>query len=131
MPSIAFANSTATVAPVSFSVSPNPVKGSPNTYVPVTVTWTNRGTHTFVAKSCVAWFSTTSKSGPWTKGTGCFKGQPFPYTIGPGKVSEKVSQYIASHLLPGTTVYFKVIATGTYNGAAAQSTPTYFSLIVT
>jgi hypothetical protein len=130
LPSIAFANSSTTVAPVSPSVSPNPVKGAPNTYVPVTVTWTNKGTHTFIANSCTAWFS-LSKSGPWTKGTGCFKGQKFPYTVNPGKVSEKVSQYVASHLMKGMTIYFKVIATGTYNGAAAQSSPYIFSLIVT
>lgn len=127
-PAASFASTSSTVtAPVSFTVSPNPVKGAAGSHVPVTVTWTNTGS-TFVASNCIAYFS-KSKSGPWTKGTGCFLSQPFPYTVKNGKTVEHLSQYIASHLTG--TVYFKVTATGTYNGVSAQTKYSYFTVIVT
>jgi hypothetical protein len=122
-----FASTSTVTAPVSFTVSPNPVRGAAGSHVPVTVTWTNTGT-TFVAKNCIAYFS-THKSGPWTKGTGCFLSQPFPYTVNHGKTTEHLSQYIASHLTG--TVYFKVTATGTYGGVSAQSKYSYFTVVVT
>jgi len=118
------------LAPVYIHFSPKSTSSAPGGTVHITAVVNDKGSHSYVATSCILWYR-IGTSGSWTKAGSCLKPSDFPHTFSAhSKTKFAFSQHV-SKTFPAGTYEWKIVAVGTYNGVTEDSHAGYLTVTIT